>query len=140
MSVPSESDYRYKNAHQTPMYFLVTSYINFIIQIAIQCTMVYRKSISWNPGLKSCCLATHILIAIIPYSGFVCEVLICVNYANCCKLTNFNSAVTPQVIVSYSCTFISAHCTCLSSMLVISLSYSYVSVQMLQKRHFCFAA
>ena len=38
---------------------------------------------------------------------------------------------------SYSCTFISAHCICHSSMLVISLSY--VSVQILQKSgYFCF--
>ena len=68
-------------------------------------------------------------------AGFVCEVLICVNYASCCAsgLANFNFAV------SYSCIFVSAHCTCHSSVLVISLSY--VSVQILQKSEsFCFTA
>ena len=54
-------------------------------------------------------------------AGFVCEVLLCVNYASCRELANFNPAVT-----------LSAHCTCHSSMLVISLSY--VSVQILQNR------
>ena len=46
-------------------------------------------------------------------AGFVCQVLIFVKNASCHRLTNFNSAV------SYSCIFISAHCTCHSSVLVI---------------------
>ena len=57
-------------------------------------------------------------------AGFVCEVLICVNYASYRELASFNSAV------SYSCTFVSAHCTCQSSVHVIFLSY--ISVQILQ--------
>ena len=56
-------------------------------------------------------------------AGFVCEVLICANYAICCGLANINSAV------SYSYIFISAHCMCHSS--VISLAYAYISVQIL---------
>ena len=43
--------------------------------------------------------------------SFVCEVLICANYASCHGLTKS----------SYSYIFVSANCTCHSSMLVISL-------------------
>ena len=49
--------------------------------------------------------------------GLVSEILICMNYASCRGLANINSAV------SHSCIFISSHCMCHSSVLVISLSY-----------------
>ena len=63
-------------------------------------------------------------------TDFVCEVIICAHYVSRHRLANFNFAV------SYSCIFVSAHCTCHSSVLVISLSY--VSVQILQKSgNFC---
>ena len=66
-------------------------------------------------------------------AGFVCKVLICENYASCRRLANFNSAVTLAHLLQLT------HCTCHSSVLVISLSY--VSVQILQKSgHFCFTA
>ena len=63
-------------------------------------------------------------------AGFVYEVLICANYASCRDLVILILQLA-QSWVSYSWTFVSAHCKCHSSMLVISF---YVSVQILQKR------
>ena len=65
------------------------------------------------------------LMIIIPYSGF------CLRGPNVCEFCKLSQA-HKFYTCSYSCTFISAHCTCHSSVLVISLSY--VSVQILQKR------
>ena len=60
-----------------------------------------------------------------PYSGF------CLQGPNLCELCELLWARKFQ-FCSYSCTFVSAHCTYHSSVVVISLSY--VSVQVLQKR------
>ena len=58
--------------------------------------------------------------------GFVCEVLICANYASCRNITNFNSAV------SYSATL--AFLFHLTTRVTVLCLLSYVSVQTLQKR------
>ena len=67
-----------------------------------------------------------------PVAGFVCEVLVCANYASCCRLANFNSAVT-HALSAFQLT------ARVNSVHVNTLSY--VSVRILQKsRHFCFTA
>ena len=44
--------------------------------------------------------------------GYVCEVLICVNYTSCCRLTNFNPAVTLALSLRFSWLHVSQFRTC----------------------------
>ena len=66
-------------------------------------------------------------------AGFVCKGLICMNYASCCGLTDFNSTV---MLIPW---FQLSHC-CMCHNLV-SCNLIYASLQVNQESgHFCFAA
>ena len=65
------------------------------IQINNACDRV-QPALHTNCAMYDILIKAHqanIHIQPIPYRGFICEVLICVNYASCRGLTNFNSAV-----------------------------------------------
>ena len=56
--------------------------------------MILATSVSQLVALESLISKLSLTYCNIPSVGFGCEVLICVNYASCHGLTNFNSAVT----------------------------------------------